>query len=59
MPTPTRSFLDGLDTGVAGLRIGFSPDLGYVYNDPDVDADPDAPDGCLPDHCGPTNTAAT
>ena len=38
MPTPTRSFLDGLDTGVAGLRIGFSPDLGYVYNDPDVDA---------------------
>jgi len=38
MPTPTRSFLDGLDSGVEGLRVAFSPDLGYVDNDPEVDA---------------------
>ncbi|MDY7000138.1 MAG: amidase family protein, partial [Actinomycetota bacterium] len=38
MPTPTRSFLDGLDDGVAGLRVGFSPNLGFVRNDPDVEA---------------------
>jgi aspartyl-tRNA(Asn)/glutamyl-tRNA(Gln) amidotransferase subunit A len=37
-PTPTRSFLDGLDDGVAGLRIAFSPNLGFVRNDPEVDA---------------------
>jgi aspartyl-tRNA(Asn)/glutamyl-tRNA(Gln) amidotransferase subunit A len=38
LPTPTRSFLDGLDDGVAGLRIAFSPNLGYVRNSPGVDA---------------------
>ncbi|GAB3241259.1 amidase [Mycolicibacterium hippocampi] len=38
MPTPTASFLDGLDGGVAGLRVGFSPNLGFVRNDPEVDA---------------------
>ena len=38
LPTPSRSFLDGLDGGVAGLRVGFSPNLGFVRNDPDVDA---------------------
>ncbi|MGB3231692.1 MAG: amidase family protein, partial [Mycobacterium sp.] len=38
MPTPTNSFLDGLDGGVAGLRVGFSPNLGFVRNDPEVDA---------------------
>jgi aspartyl-tRNA(Asn)/glutamyl-tRNA(Gln) amidotransferase subunit A len=38
LPTPTTSFLDGLDGGVRGLRIAFSPDLGYVHNDPEVDA---------------------
>lgn len=38
MPTPTKSFLDGLDAGVAGLRIAYSPNLGYVRNDPQVDA---------------------
>jgi aspartyl-tRNA(Asn)/glutamyl-tRNA(Gln) amidotransferase subunit A len=37
MPTPTASFLDGLDDGVAGLRVGFSADLGYVQNDPEVE----------------------
>lgn len=38
MPTPGRSFLDGLDDGVAGLRIAYSRDLGFVANDPEVDA---------------------
>ena len=38
LPTPTTSFLDGLDDGVRGLRIAFSPDLGYVRNDPQVEA---------------------
>lgn len=38
MPTPVGSFLDGLDDGVAGLRVAFSPDLGYVRNDPEVAA---------------------
>jgi aspartyl-tRNA(Asn)/glutamyl-tRNA(Gln) amidotransferase subunit A len=38
MPTPTTSFLHGLDSGVAGLRIGFSPDLGFVRNDSEVAA---------------------
>jgi aspartyl-tRNA(Asn)/glutamyl-tRNA(Gln) amidotransferase subunit A len=38
MPTPAMSFLDGLDGGVRGLRIAFSPDLGYGRNDPDVEA---------------------
>ena len=37
LPTPTTSFLSGLDDGVRGLRIAFSPDLGYVRNDPQVD----------------------
>ena len=35
---PTRSFLDGLDDGIAGLRVAFSADLGYVGVDPDVAA---------------------
>jgi aspartyl-tRNA(Asn)/glutamyl-tRNA(Gln) amidotransferase subunit A len=38
LPTPTTSFLDRLDDGVHGLRIAFSPDLGYVRNDPQVEA---------------------
>jgi aspartyl-tRNA(Asn)/glutamyl-tRNA(Gln) amidotransferase subunit A len=37
MPTPTTSFLDGIEDGVRGLRIAFSPDLGYVRNDPQID----------------------
>lgn len=37
MPTPYGSFSSGLDEGVAGLRIGFSPTLGYGHNDPDVE----------------------
>lgn len=38
MPTPSASFLTGLDDGVAGLRVAFSPTLGFVRNDPEVDA---------------------
>ena len=38
MPTPTTSFLAGLDDGVAGLRVAYSPNLGFVQNDPEVDA---------------------
>jgi len=38
LPTPTASFLEGLDDGVRGLRIAFSPDLGHVNNDPEVEA---------------------
>jgi aspartyl-tRNA(Asn)/glutamyl-tRNA(Gln) amidotransferase subunit A len=33
---PSRSFLDGLDAGVQGLRIAFSADLGYVPVHPEV-----------------------
>jgi aspartyl-tRNA(Asn)/glutamyl-tRNA(Gln) amidotransferase subunit A len=35
---PRDSFLAGLDGGVRGMRIAFSPDLGYGTNDPEVDA---------------------
>ncbi len=38
MPTPRASFLAGIEDGVRGLRVAFSPDLGYVRNDPDVEA---------------------
>lgn len=37
MPTPTTSFLEGVDAGVSGLRIGFSANLGYGQNDPQVE----------------------
>jgi aspartyl-tRNA(Asn)/glutamyl-tRNA(Gln) amidotransferase subunit A len=37
LPTPEGSFLDGLDDGLGGLRVAFSPTLGYVRNDPDVE----------------------
>jgi aspartyl-tRNA(Asn)/glutamyl-tRNA(Gln) amidotransferase subunit A len=38
MPTPSTSFLSGLDDGVAGLRIAYSGDLGFVHNDSEVGA---------------------
>ncbi len=38
LPTPGDSHQAGLDAGVAGLRIGFSPTLGYVDVDPEVAA---------------------
>ena len=37
MPTPSTSFLDGIDAGVAGLRVAYSSTLGYVRNDPEVE----------------------
>lgn len=33
---PSTSFLNGLDAGVRGLRVGFSPDLGFASVDPEV-----------------------
>jgi aspartyl-tRNA(Asn)/glutamyl-tRNA(Gln) amidotransferase subunit A len=38
LPPPQGSFLDGLERGVDGLRVAFSPDLGHVRVDPDVAA---------------------
>jgi len=38
LPPPDRSFLDGLEDGLDGLRIAFSPDLGYVTVDPEIAA---------------------
>jgi aspartyl-tRNA(Asn)/glutamyl-tRNA(Gln) amidotransferase subunit A len=38
LPPPERSFLDGLEDGVRGLRVAFSPDLGHVTVDPEVAA---------------------
>jgi aspartyl-tRNA(Asn)/glutamyl-tRNA(Gln) amidotransferase subunit A len=38
LPPPGRSFLEGLDDGIAGTRVAFSPDLGYVSVDPEVAA---------------------
>jgi aspartyl-tRNA(Asn)/glutamyl-tRNA(Gln) amidotransferase subunit A len=38
LPTPTDSFRAGLTDSVAGLKIAFSADLGYVRNDPSVEA---------------------
>jgi aspartyl-tRNA(Asn)/glutamyl-tRNA(Gln) amidotransferase subunit A len=38
LPPPGRSFLDGLDDGVRGIRVAFSPTLGYVTVDPEVAA---------------------
>jgi aspartyl-tRNA(Asn)/glutamyl-tRNA(Gln) amidotransferase subunit A len=38
LPTPTTSFVSGLQDGVEGLRIAFSADLGTESNEPEVDA---------------------
>jgi aspartyl-tRNA(Asn)/glutamyl-tRNA(Gln) amidotransferase subunit A len=38
LPPPTGSFTVALDGGVAGLRIAFSPDLGYVRVDDEIAA---------------------
>ncbi|MHB1172647.1 MAG: amidase [Lacisediminihabitans sp.] len=42
LKTPHESFLTGLGSGIAGLRIGYSRNLGYVRVDPDVAASVDA-----------------
>lgn len=38
LPVDARDYLDGLDHGIAGLRIAFSADLGYVEIDPEIGA---------------------
>ncbi len=38
LPGREGSFTDGIEEGVAGLRIGYSPDLGYGRNDPEVES---------------------
>lgn len=37
LPTPRSSFAESLDGRIEGLRIAFSPNLGYVDNDPEVE----------------------
>ena len=37
LPTPTVSLLDGIEDGVQGLRIAYSPNLGYGRNEPEVE----------------------
>ncbi len=37
MPTPGTSFLTGIDDGVAGLKIAYSSDLGFVDNRPEIE----------------------
>ncbi|TLP97448.1 amidase [Nesterenkonia salmonea] len=37
LPTPAGSFTDGLEDGIAGLRIAYSPTLGFGENAPDID----------------------
>lgn len=37
LPTPRTSFLEGLEDGVQGLRIAYSPTLGFGTNDPEVE----------------------
>ena len=38
LPTPQGSFTEGLHDGVEGLRIAFSPTLGFGRNDPEIEA---------------------
>ena len=38
LPYDGRDFLEGLDDGVAGLRVAFSPTFGYAKVDPEVAA---------------------
>jgi len=36
LEAPPEDYLSRLDEGIAGLRVGFSPDLGYLKVDPEV-----------------------
>jgi aspartyl-tRNA(Asn)/glutamyl-tRNA(Gln) amidotransferase subunit A len=36
LPPPSRSFAHGIEEGVEGLRMAFSPDLGYARLDPEI-----------------------
>ena len=38
LPAAAREYLAKLDDGIRGLRIGYSPDLGYSWVDPEVAA---------------------
>ena len=38
LPAPSGSFLDGIEGGVRGWKIAFSPDLGYAKVDPEIAA---------------------
>ena len=38
LPDDGMDYLDGLDKGVAGLKIALSPGLGLVAIDPEIDA---------------------
>jgi len=38
LPAPERSFVEGIEDGVRGWRIGYSPDLGYAKVDPEIAA---------------------
>src|SRR5690349_5191999 len=38
LPADGRDFLAGIDDGVQGLRIAYSPDLGYAKVDPEIAA---------------------
>src|SRR5699024_12561812 len=49
IPLPRVSFLDGLDGVVEGLRVAYSPNLGFVRNDPEIDAAVRAAVGVLAD----------
>src|SRR5690554_8041020 len=42
LAAPHRSFTEGLNDGIAGMRIGYSRDFGYVSVDPEVAASVDA-----------------
>ncbi|TDD87156.1 amidase [Actinomadura rubrisoli] len=37
LPVRDGSFVAGIEAGIAGLSIGYSPDLGYGRNDPEVE----------------------
>jgi len=49
MPTPRTSYLEGLDDGVAGLRVAYSRTLGFGRNNPEVEAAVGAAVGALAD----------
>lgn len=36
LPSAPSSYTEGLDDGIRGLRVAFSPDLGYVKVDPEI-----------------------
>jgi aspartyl-tRNA(Asn)/glutamyl-tRNA(Gln) amidotransferase subunit A len=42
LPPDNRDYRDGLEVGVKGIKIGFSPDLGWIKVEPDIAAAVDA-----------------